>query len=53
MTGSTTSEEERARRQIERGQNQGVWIERWMAAENYYLEHVHQHDSDEAVVPGE
>jgi uridine kinase len=49
----TTSEEERVRRQVERGQNQSVWIQRWMAAENYYLEQIHQPDSAEVVVPGE
>ena len=40
----TTSEEERVRRQVERGRNQSVWIQRWMAAENYYLEQIHQPD---------
>lgn len=49
----TTSEEERIRRQIERGQNDGVWIKRWMAAENYYLENVHQPSPAEVVVFGE
>lgn len=48
-----TSEEERVRRQVERGQNQSVWIQRWMAAENYYLEQIHQPESAEVVVPGE
>ncbi len=49
----TTSEEERVRRQVERGQNQSVWIQRWMAAENYYLEQIRQPDSAEVVVLGE
>jgi uridine kinase len=49
----TTSEEERVRRQVERGQNQSVWIQRWMAAENYYLEQIHQPDSAEIAVLGE
>jgi uridine kinase len=49
----TTSEEERIRRQLERGQNQGIWIKRWMAAENYYLENIHQPSSAEVVILGE
>jgi uridine kinase len=49
----TTSDEERIRRQLERGQNEGVWIERWMAAETYYLEHIHQPSSAEVMVLGE
>jgi uridine kinase len=49
----TTSEEERVRRQVERGQNQSVWIQRWMAAENYYLERIHQSHPAEVVVLGE
>ena len=49
----TTSEEERVRRQAERGQNQSIWIKRWMAAENYYLDNIHQPDSAEVVVLGE
>jgi uridine kinase len=49
----TTSEEERVRRQFERSQNQGVWIKRWMAAESYYLDNIHQPGSAEVVVLGE
>ena len=49
----TTSEEERVRRQFERAQNQGVWIKRWMAAESYYLDNIHQPGSAEVVVLGE
>lgn len=49
----TTSGEERIRRQLERGQNEGVWIERWMVAENYYLDHIHQPSSAEVVILGE
>lgn len=49
----TTSEEERVRRQFERRQNQGVWIKRWMAAEDYYLDNIHQPGSAEVVVLGE
>jgi uridine kinase len=49
----TTSEEERVRRQFERRQNQGVWIKRWMAAESYYLDNIHQPGSAEVVVLGE
>jgi uridine kinase len=48
-----TSEEERVRRQFERAQNQGTWIRRWMAAESYYLEIIHQASSAEVVVRGE
>ena len=49
----TTSEKERVRRQFERGQNQGVWIKRWMAAESYYLDNIHQPGSAEVVILGE
>lgn len=49
----TTSEEERVRRQLERGQDQDVWIKRWMAAETYYLNNIHQSGSAEVVVLGE
>jgi uridine kinase len=49
----TTPVEERVRRQLERGQNQGIWIKRWMAAENYYLDNIHQPSSAEVVVLGE
>ncbi len=49
----TTSEEERVRRQFERGQNQGIWIKRWMAAESYYLDNIHQPRWAEVVVLGE
>ena len=49
MVWVTTSEEERVRRQLKRGQNQGTWIKRWMAAENYYLEHIHRPGSVEVV----
>src|ERR1700678_576000 len=48
-----TSEKERVRRQFERSQNQGIWIRRWMAAESYYLENIHQPSSAEVVVLGE
>jgi uridine kinase len=48
----TTSEQERVRRQLERAQNQGIWIKRWMAAENYYLEHIH-HPGWAEIVLGE
>ena len=49
----TTSEEERVRRQAERGQNPSAWIQRWMAAENYYLERIRPSDSAEVVVLGD
>lgn len=48
-----TSEEERLRRQVERGENEGVWIERWMAAENYYLSTVHQDDPTVLTIQGQ
>jgi uridine kinase len=35
-----TPREERERRMRSRGQNAGGWIERWMAAEDWYLEHI-------------
>lgn len=49
----TTSEEERVRRQIERGENEDIWIRRWMAAENFYLDHVHRADPTDLEVLGE
>jgi hypothetical protein len=45
--------EERVRRRVERGQNPSAWVQRWMAAENYYLERVRPSDSAEVVVLGE
>lgn len=48
-----TSERERLHRQIARGENEDVWIQRWMAAENYYREHVHQPGSDDIEITGE
>lgn len=35
-----TPREERVRRMRSRGQNAGGWIERWMAAEDWYLENI-------------
>ncbi|MEV0949257.1 zeta toxin family protein [Promicromonospora sp. NPDC050249] len=32
-----TSEETRLRRQVERGENDDVWIRRWVAAEDHYV----------------
>ncbi len=49
----TAAEEERIRRQLERGQDQFTWIKRWMAAENYYLENIHRPGPVEIVVRGE
>lgn len=49
----TTSENERIRRQVERGENEDTWIQRWMAAENYYLDHVHRADPSDLEVLGE
>lgn len=49
----TTSEEERLRRQHERGENDDIWIERWMAAENYYLTRVHKDDPTALTIQGQ
>ncbi|HEX4090808.1 MAG TPA: hypothetical protein VHZ33_19020 [Trebonia sp.] len=49
----TTREAKRLRRQLTRGQNDSVWIQRWMAAENYYLERIHQPGSADVVILGE
>lgn len=48
-----TSEEERLRRHVERGENEGVWIERWMAAENHYLSTVHKDDPAVLTIQGQ
>jgi phosphoribulokinase len=42
-----TSEETRLRRQVERGENDDVWIRRWVAAEDHY---VATHDPRSAAV---
>jgi uridine kinase len=49
----TTSEAERVRRQVDRGENEDTWIQRWMAAENYYLQHIHTSDSCDLEVRGD
>ena len=49
----TTSEEERLRRQVDRGENDNIWIVRWMAAENYYLSDVHRDDPSVLTVHGQ
>ncbi len=48
----STSEQQRFRRQTERRENDDEWIRRWMAAERYYIEDVHQPDSGEVRIDG-
>jgi uridine kinase len=49
----TTAQAERVRRQVERGENEDIWIQRWLAAENYYLEHIRKAGPAEVEVAGE
>jgi uridine kinase len=49
----TTSEAERVRRQVARAENADIWIQRWMAAENHYLEHVRRAGPSDLEVLGE
>ncbi len=49
----TTSEDVRRRRQIDRQENDGIWISRWMAAEDYYLRNIHRVGPDDIEVLGE
>lgn len=48
-----TSTSERLRRQVERGENDSAWIQRWMAAENYYIDNVHAAAPDDIEIVGE
>ena len=48
-----TSEAERLRRQIARGENPNEWIQRWAAAENYYVENFGPSGSADVLIAGE
>mgnify|MGYP002621516900 CR=1 FL=1 len=48
-----TSEPERLRRQIARGENSIEWISRWAAAESYYVEKFSPRDSAHRIVAGD
>ncbi|RMG39696.1 MAG: hypothetical protein D6719_12735 [Candidatus Dadabacteria bacterium] len=48
----TASESERYRRQIVRKENPKEWIERWMAAENWYIKHHAPQDAADLLVDG-
>lgn len=47
-----TPRDERLLRCRARAENPDEWIERWMAAEDWYLEHVRPQDAADLVVPG-
>jgi uridine kinase len=47
-----TSEQERLSRQMDRNENEGTWIGRWMAAEQYYADHIHQPSPSEILISG-
>jgi uridine kinase len=47
-----TPREERLRRMLSRGQDAGGWIQRWMAAEDWYLEHIEPMCHAHLVLPG-
>jgi uridine kinase len=44
--------EERLRRMLARNQNRTTWIERWMSAEDWYLDHIAPMKSADLVVHG-
>jgi uridine kinase len=48
-----TSAQERWRRQVARGENSREWIERWAAAESYYIDLIAPSQSAHLVVSGE
>jgi uridine kinase len=43
---------ERLRRMLARPQSSTSWVERWMAAEDWYLEHIAPHDHPDLIVEG-
>jgi uridine kinase len=47
-----TPREERQRRMLARPQDSSAWMDRWMAAEDWYLEHVAPHRHADLVVEG-
>jgi uridine kinase len=47
-----TPRDERMRRMLARPQNNTSWIDRWMAAEDWYLEHVAPHRHADLVIEG-
>jgi uridine kinase len=47
-----TPRAERRRRMKARGQNPQDWIERWMAAEDWYLEHIRPMECADLIVEG-
>ena len=47
-----TPRDERMRRMLARSQNSTAWIERWMAAEDWYFEHLEPAKHADLVIPG-
>lgn len=47
-----TPREERLRRMLARTQNSTAWIERWMAAEDWYFDHLEPSKHADLVIPG-
>ena len=48
-----TSEKERYRRQIARGENTIEWIQRWASAEIFYIEHFDPKNTAHVIIAGE
>ena len=47
------SEPERLKRQADRGENEAIWIERWVAAEDFYVRNVDPKRRSDVVLDGE